>query len=455
MRSRLKNMKIRTKLTLWYILITAALFGVFLPIFYHIFAESLLDGEKSNITAAIGDVGMDIQFIDGEVTIRNEKGYPSNMRIAVWDEEGNLLYQNTHTEWFFSVINKPDEFTKVRYDKNEWLIMDRIIEKESGNLRVRICSSLEGMVNALRQTFIIILAALPFYFLIMAVGGFIISRNALQPVSRITDLAKEIERGDLSRRITGMESADEVGELADTFNEMLTTLEKSFEREKSFASDASHELRTPVAVIMSNAEVILDSNPGDETQKSASAILEESKRMNAIIRQLLMLTRGLEGKYKLQFEDTNINQVIEAVLEQLQTDAQGRSISLINETVEELTFNADQSLITQMMINLIRNAIGYGKKGGYVKVKAQRDGDSCLITIADDGIGIPEEEQPLIFNRFYRIDTSRDRRGSGLGLSIVQWIVDEHGGGIELQSAPGEGSVFSVRFNMRPLRRRG
>lgn len=433
---------------LWYILITAALFGIFLPVFYHIFAQSLLDGERSNINAVISDIGTDLQYTDGGVTIRNESGYPSNMRIAIWDAGGALIYQNTGAEWFLNVENKPDEFKKVRYDKNEWLIMDRILEKDGTDLRIRICSSLEGMVNALSRTFIIILAALPFYFLIMAVGGYIISKNALHPITRIADLAKEIERGDLSRRITGVVSADEVGELADTFNEMLATIEKSFEREKSFASDASHELRTPVAVIMANAEVVLDSSPEGEIQKSALVILEESNRMNTIIRQLLMLTRGLEGQYKLQFENTDINQVIDAVLEQLQGNAESRAISLIDETEERLTFKADQSLITQMTLNLIRNAIEYGRSGGFVKVKATGEGGSCLITVTDDGVGIPLEEQPLIFNRFYRVDHSRDRRGSGLGLSIVKWIVDEHGGKIWLESEPGKGTKFYISFNM-------
>jgi len=450
MRSRIRKMKIRTRLMLWYIIITAAMFGIFLPVFYHTFAQSLLDGEKSNISAFMTEIGSDIQFVNGKATIRNESGYPSNMRIAIWNADGKLLYSNTSTRWFFKQGFEKDTYQKVHHDLEEWLIYDRTVASDAGPLDVRICSSLEGMTKALYTTFLIILAALPFYFIIMAVGGYIISKNALHPISRITDLAREIERGDLSRRITGVESMDEVGELADTFNEMITTLEKSFEREQSFASDASHELRTPVAVIMSNAEEVLDSSPGAEIRDSASAILAESQRMNTIIRQLLMLTRGLEGKYKLQFEDTNMTQIIDAVLEQLNEYADSRSISLHNDTEEEFGFLADQSLMTQMMINLTRNAIEYGKEGGYVRVKARRERDCCLITVADDGIGIPVEEQPLIFNRFYRVSPSRDRTGSGLGLSIAKWIVDEHGGAIEVSSAPGEGTIFFIRCKLRP-----
>ena len=146
----------------------------------------------------------------------------------------------------------------------------------------------------------------------------------------------------------------------------------------------------------------------------------------------------------MKLERTSINIIVEAVMDQLEDDAKKRGVELVNQIADEIVITADQSLMAQLMINLVSNAIKYGVENGHVWVKARYEKDSCVITVADDGIGIKADELPHIFERFYRADLARDRSGSGLGLSIVKWIVDEHGGQISVDSEFGHGTVMEI-----------
>lgn len=319
--------------------------------------------------------------------------------------------------------------------------------------RVRVCSSLESLENALNKVKLIIFVSIPAFLIVTILGGLIIAKKALQPINNITQTAKMIGRGDLSSRIMGVESNDEVGELAETFNGMLERLEASFNKEKRFASDASHELRTPVAIVMAYSESLLaDLNADEENtelEKSLVAIYKESRRMNAIIAQLLMLTRGYEGGYRLELEQIDLSEVIGSVVEQLEEMAESIKITLTYQVEDNILLMADQSLLTHMMLNLVENAIKYGKAGGKVGVTATKQGDNVVIIVTDDGLGISSDNLPFIFERFYRADLSRDRSGTGLGLSIVKWIVQEHNGDIEVKSELGKGTTFEIRLKSK------
>jgi len=224
--------------------------------------------------------------------------------------------------------------------------------------------------------------------------------------------------------------------------------ETSFNKEKRFTSDASHELRTPVAIVMAYSESLLADLDSDENvtelEKSLVTIHKESIHMNTIISQLLLLTRGYEGRYQLELEQIDLREIISNVIEELEEMADIEKIELSYNISDDISLRADQSLITQMMLNLVGNAIKYGKVGGNVWVTATRLEDEVIITVSDNGIGIAEEHLPFIYERFYRADQSRDRSGSGLGLSIVKWIVQEHGGRIEVKSELGNGTTFEI-----------
>ena len=341
---------------------------------------------------------------------------------------------------------QPDEVYLASNGKGDQLYLDQELELEVGEtLRIRVCRSNGTVERSLEQLQLVMLLAVPAFLALAVFGSYFLAKLALRPIDHITEAAVSLGAGNLSRRIAGIESRDEVGRLAGAFNGMLARLEESFQREKQFTSDASHELRTPVSVIMAYAENLTAHAPDRETEEQAAAILLESRRMHSIIAQLLALTRGYEGKYRLEREEVPLRDMVADVLAELTEEAAANEISLTEQVPEEIRLSADQSLMTQLLLNLVENGIKYGKPGGTVAVRAAEQDGHILLTVRDDGIGIEEKDLPRIFDRFYRADRARDRSGSGLGLSIVKWIVELHGWSIQAASKPGQGAVFTIQ----------
>ncbi|MDD3410260.1 MAG: HAMP domain-containing sensor histidine kinase, partial [Eubacteriales bacterium] len=270
---------------------------------------------------------------------------------------------------------------------------------------------------------------------------------SLRPIQRIIQSANAIRGGELSARIPAAPAKDELGELTDTLNSMLESVETTLNREKRFTSDASHELRTPVAVMRAYTESMLaDDGVTDEQRASLATLLNECQRMQKIIGQLLTITRGQEGRYPVCMEQVSLRQLCDGVAETLADRLEEKHVTLRADVPDELTLCADQSLMTELLLNLCENALKYGKPHGRIDVHGEQNDEKLLLTVADDGIGIPPEALPHIFERFYRVDAARDRSGTGLGLSICDWIARVHGGAIRARSRLGEGSVFTVEL---------
>ena len=318
--------------------------------------------------------------------------------------------------------------------------------KGGEKIQLRVSLSNDTVERSLDQLQLMMLLAVPAFLALAVFGSYFLAKLALRPIDHITETAVSLGAGNLSRRITGIESRDEVGRLAGAFNGMLARLEDSFQREKQFTSDASHELRTPVSVIMAYAKNLTAHAPDQETKEQASAILLESRRMQSIIAQLLALTRGYEGKYRLERENIFLRDMVSEVLAELAEEAAACEINLVEQVPSDMILSADQSLMTQLLLNLVENGIKYGRTGGMVAVRALEQDGHTLLMIQDNGIGIEEKDLPHIFNRFYRADQARDRSGSGLGLSIVKWIVELHGWTIQVESEPGKGTRLTIQM---------
>lgn len=284
----------------------------------------------------------------------------------------------------------------------------------------------------------------PGYLLLAAISSYILAKRTLQPVHQITMAAKSIKDGDLSGRINGVFSHDEVGELADTFNQMISELEFAFKRERQFTSDASHELRMPMTVINACAEDALCTEDETIIRENLRIIQTENQRMRKMLSQLLMLSRGYEGRCHFEPEQIYPHEMADSVAETMAAEIEKKNIHIHNEIEQTLSLPADQSLFTHLLVNLMENAVKYGNEGGNVWLTAQADKKETIIRVSDDGIGIGREDLPYIFERFYRADKARDRNGSGLGLSIVKWIVELHGGRIKVESTLGKGTAFLI-----------
>ena len=441
----MRRVSIRIKIMLWYTLLTAVLLAVSLPILYGAMAGSLRRDQEAYLRSAAGQLTSHIEWEDGELRLLNDLDLPAGTQYLLTTGSGGRVV-SSESAWADAPPFQPDEVYLASNGKGDQLYLDQELELESGEkIQIRVSRSNNTVERSLEQLQLVMLLAVPAFLALAVFGSYFLAKLALRPIDHITEAAVSLGAGNLSRRIAGIESRDEVGRLAGAFNGMLARLEESFQREKQFTSDASHELRTPVSVIMAYAENLTAHAPDRETEEQASTILLESRRMHSIIAQLLALTRGYEGKYRLEREEVPLRDMVADVLAELTEEAAANEISLTEQVPEEIRLSADQSLMTQLLLNLVENGIKYGKPGGTVAVRAAEQDGHILLTVRDDGIGIEEKDLPRIFDRFYRADRARDRSGSGLGLSIVKWIVELHGWSIQAASKPGQGTVFTIQ----------
>ena len=281
-------------------------------------------------------------------------------------------------------------------------------------------------------------------------GGFALSQRVLRPIRLISETARAISASDLSLRIDGSEVKSELGSLARTLNNTFDRLESAFRRQTQFTADASHELRTPLAIIHSGSELALSrERTGQEYRQTIESNLRASRRMNALVDSLLLLARADADALPLEYCRFDLPQAAEDCITLLLPIARRRGISL-SAGGAAVQIEADRNHILRLMTNLIGNAIHYNRDGGSVKITVSRESDLAVVKVSDTGNGIPQRDQPRIFQRFFRADKSRNGQtgGCGLGLAICKSITTAHGGDISFTSVPGSGTTFIVRLPM-------
>lgn len=439
----MNKLKIRTKIMLWYSLFSIVILAVLLPVVYSTVSNSLYQSLESELRIVVSQMISSLEVDDGKLAIKSDMDIEGRVSVCMTDAGQNILFATRNGDWMPKALID-DKQTIVTYDGLRWLIVKQDHDTDGAELTLFAGSSTAAVEDSLGNLRLLLLAIIPLYLCISALGAYFIAGHTLKPIAAITETACSIGGGDLSRRIEGIESKDEVGELALAFNTMLDKLEDSFRRERQFSSAASHELRTPVAVISACVEDALNGEQNPENLEDLTTIQRESTRMNHIISQLLMLTRGYEGRYPINRELISLKDMVDSVMEELYDLAADYNITLKNDIAPDMQIYADQSLMTQLFVNIIGNGIKYGKAGGTVNVTTESRDRVTEIIISDNGIGISTEDLPHIFERFYRADKARDRTGSGLGLSIVKWIVDIHNCDISASSIEGEGTVFRI-----------
>ncbi|HXG93670.1 MAG TPA: ATP-binding protein [Blastocatellia bacterium] len=310
--------------------------------------------------------------------------------------------------------------------------------------------STKELHQAQKQLLTLLAISCPLALALAGLGGFWIAKNAFKPVERLTRAAERIGRGKLSERVEEPHTKDEIGHLAATFNEMIGKLEQAFQRERQFTAYASHELKTPLAILRGDIEVALrrDRTPEEYKQVLASN-LEEIERLTRLTDDLLTLARSDAGEQVLEFEPVRLDQLAEEAHAYITPLARSSSVALeYDAPPSPIIIEGDQKRLKQLLVNLLDNAIKYTPAGGSARLALAVENSSALIQVSDTGRGITSDALPHIFERFYRRGDPRDARASGfgLGLAISKWVVDAHGGSIDVESAPGHGSRFTVRL---------
>jgi heavy metal sensor kinase len=293
----------------------------------------------------------------------------------------------------------------------------------------------------------VIFLALPLLLGLAGIGGYLLATHSLAPLNWMAAQAREITGSNLSRRLEIGRAAEELTLLAASFNELLARLDESFEAMRRFVADASHELRTPIAVIRGEADVALSHDRGAaEYRESLAIVLDESRRLSRLVDDLLNLARADAGRVRLEAHEFYFNELLAECCRSLQTLAGASDITLECRSPGDVQFCGDEALLRRLAINLLDNALRYTPPGGKVTALLEADAAAVRISISDTGVGIPPEAAPHVFERFYRADKSRSRQdgGFGLGLAIVKWIAEAHNGTVELSRHPGSGTTFTV-----------
>lgn len=453
----MKKLKIRTRLTILYSAVLMLLLFLMFAVTYGFFSQALYSEEEKKIREYADYVADEVELEQGQIEIDLEDDdiaeINQNSLLSVYSLDGQLLASNHETAWL-AQIPRQDNIVQEVEQGLRWQVYDTKVRDEGQEIAwLRIAIPLEGVIKTLSELRNIFLWGSPFCLLLCIVSGLWITRRALSPIHKISKTAQEIGEGDLSKRLDFPNSGDEIAELATTFDQMLDNLEAAFLREKQFSSDASHELRTPIAVIMAHAEEALANQNADESsyRTSLEIIGEKAKDMQRMLSQLLMLARGYEQSLSSEMMDLDIAQVLEDIAEEMQPRADEKNINIQLNLEKALWMQADLMLFTRMLMNLIDNGIKYGRENGLLliilrRIESSEKGKEIELIIEDDGSGIPAEDLSHIFERFYRSDKARSGNGFGLGLSIVQWIATLHGGEIIVESIEGSGTRMIMHF---------
>lgn len=452
----MKRLSIKLKITAWY---TIAM------IIVSIIALSVMTSTTKNVLDR-EEVGMLINIVNGSArrifvknnTIEYAPGFrhlDGGVNIIIYDKYNNKISGDFPAGISDTETVEDDRVRTVKGSDNKtYHVYERQIPIPNyGIIKIKGIKDTAGsdrILNSIIRNNILI------YLLIIlaaAAGGFILIKKALQPVEKISATAKKIsESSNLSQRIALGSGKDEMHVLANTFDDMLNKIEHTFEKEKQFTSDASHELRTPVSVIMSECDYAQSCDLSiEEYGETIDVIARQAERMTSLISQLLTISRMDRNAQRVCFEEFDLSELVEIVCDE-QIEIQEENITLKLNEEKHVNIFADKSLMARLLINLISNAYKYGKDGGTVEVSLKRTENCAVISVSDDGIGISEENINKIWDRFYRADTSRtDDSGLGLGLSMVKQIAQAHGGTAEVSSALGKGTTFIVKIPIKQI----
>ncbi|RLT09955.1 MAG: HAMP domain-containing protein [Planctomycetota bacterium] len=380
------------------------------------------------------------------------EGVDAPLYYIVWDRDGVILQRSDFAPQVkFENLYKGWNSLPVRTVQSRGWLREVTHCTSFGN-HVLVGRSIQGDVASQHGSGWLLAACGWLVLTLGVVGGGWLSGRALRPLASMSVTAKNISVENISQRIDLAETDSELGQLALVLNQTFDRLQSAFEHQLRFTADASHELRTPLAVILSQTELTLSKpRSSDEYRTALETCQRAGRRMRSLIDSLLLLARFDAGHPELQRGSVDLAEVANESVELLRPLADERKITLRSEVLP-MSVVGDRDRLGQVVTNLLANAIRYNQEGGHVEVRVERVNGHAIVSVSDNGIGIPTEELPHIFERFYRVDKARTRveGGTGLGLAICQSVVEAHGGQITARSEPEHGTTLEVRLPLPP-----
>jgi heavy metal sensor kinase len=467
---------VRVKLTFWYTGVLALVLILFCAGVYTLMSRKLADRLDTNLRTGIEattrlfihekNEGKTDQYA-AQSTLR--KSYFPHQAVAFYDAQGNLLIEQSWQGKIHSPLSDP----MLADIDIRFLTMSEAETGGEDGLRIAayritapslqspcfvvISEPLEALSEDLELLRDIFYVAVPLALLLAGVGGWLLARKALAPVVAMSGSARRIGAANLNERLPVANPRDELGKLAETFNELLGRLHQDFVRQQQFMADASHELRTPVSVIRTATEVTLEQpqRDGSEYREAMTIVSEQTRRLTRIVEEMLTLSRADAGQRELKPTSFYLDELVAEAARTAGVLAVRKGVVIHLDPTTETYFCGDEDLLRQMLLNLLDNAIKFTPGGGTIQLRLESDIHTHTLTVADSGNGIPIEAQPHIFERFYREDKARTRveqeqgGGAGLGLSIARWVAEAHGGTLRLAQSGRTGSTFVITLPAR------
>ena len=468
---------IRARLAFWYAAVLAIVVGAVALTGYFFVARTTLENVDTTLDEAATAVASAVQLESSERHVLAdfiprvmEDFQFRDVAVALYDPRAGTLYTAERVPsdsgrdavaaasdaWIPSLASVlarapvgESSIETVRADSEPARLLVRPLRVRDVTLVIGAMHSLRGRRRLLAAMRYALAVGIPLMLLLATAGGYVLARKSLRPVAQMTERAAHIGASTLHERLPVSNADDELGRLATVFNDLLGRLDRSFEQQRQFMADASHELRTPVAIISGEAELALSraEREPNELRETLATIRGVSGRMQRIVADLFLLARAEAGEQLLAREPLYLGELAADCVRSVRALAAERRIVVTYEGGAELPMTGDEALLRRVLLNLLDNAIKYTPAGGAVHVVAAGAESEMTISVTDTGRGVPADAQPHIFDRFYRHASRRgDNGGAGLGLAIARWIVDAHGGTLSLARSGETGSTFVVRL---------
>jgi two-component system heavy metal sensor histidine kinase CusS len=460
----MRQLSIRWRLTLWYGAVLSAILIAFSSSVYVLMRHHLLALTDAALAEELGDLGGDVG------RCRNVADLPRELAVRYSSHEGYEFQVSTleGRPLFWSdqlspsaLPFPPPRATAQRTSRRSLRLkrlgharlVSRVVPGPSSPVVIQAAVSLAPSDHALRELLAVLLMIGPLALAAALGGGYLLARKALAPVDRMVTTVADITAARLDRRVDAPNMHDELGRLASTFNDMIGRLQRSFDEVRRFTADAAHELRTPLSMMRTEAEVALrSSRHAEEDQRVLENILEETDRLTRLVTQLLFLCREDSGLTRGTRPSVRMDDIVREVADHMQVAVREKGVTLEADSLPPCCVQGDADRLRQLLFNLLENAVKYTPPGGTIAVRGTVLDGRAKIIVTDTGIGIPPEHLPHIFGRFYRVDPSRSREtdGTGLGLSICRAIIEAHGGQIHVDSVLDRGTQVILTLPVCP-----
>jgi len=448
----------RARLTVIYTVIVFVIFLMFSMALFSQFRKELIDSVGDNLmttakTAAANEISPKLLTKNTEIIKRL-----GNEHYRVFNRNGEVIIAslNGKDQWPLNKVLMGAAFKgmpayeNVKYRGEDYRILYFPVNEEN---ILFVWESLEGSEKDIARLGRLFMVLLPFVLLVTTFISWLLAGKLLAPFVTMRSLAEQIRQGKLKERITLGFKGREIEDLVMIFNDMLDGIQQSMEAQKSFSSDVSHEIRSPLTSLRGSVEVALrKKRTPEEYEEVLKNNLSDIVRLSRITDNLLFLARADNKILELRRQWLDISHLVERVVEHLKYKALAAGVSIEGKYGENIEISGDVELLEQAFTNILDNAIKYSRQGGKITVRTEEEEGYITATISDTGVGIPEADIPHIFDRFYRVNRAHSRKlgGTGLGLAITQWIINAHSGKLDVKSIEGSGTDFFVILPKKP-----